>query len=153
MKAFMRNTYNQTSLLRAQIQCLLKEEKAASVLGCSLSANPGGLSISEMESMMIPRDHVSRLLKRFCQFMPFVGGWEDFPVCNQFFPTAGEENIHSWLFLLRSGGSHRDFFSFVLTRKSWELSSDGEPKIVARRNGCQGCVLFSPLFISFIVKS
>ena len=114
MKAFMRNTYNQTSPLRAQIQCLLKEENAASVLGCSLSANPGGLSISEMESMTIPRDRVSRLLKRFCQFMPFVDGWEDFPVCNQFFPTAGEENIHSWLFLLRSGGHTVIFFLLSL---------------------------------------
>lgn len=59
---------------------------------------------------MISRDHVLRLLKRFCQFMPFVGGWGDFPVCNQFFPTSGEENIHSWLFLLRSGGHTVIFF-------------------------------------------
>ena len=73
MKAFMRNTYNQTSVLRAQIQCLLKEEKAASILGCSLSANPGGLSISEMESMMIPRDHASRLLKRFLSVYALCG--------------------------------------------------------------------------------
>lgn len=148
MKAFMRNTYNQTSLLRAQIQCLLKEEKAAR-LRCSLLQNPGAFHIWNGEHDDFKRP-CFEIVEAILSVYAFVGGGEIFQSGNQFFPTSGEENIHSSVVsVIRSGGHTVIFFSFVLTRKSWELSLDREPKIVARRNGCQGCVLFSPLYFIY----
>lgn len=153
MKAFMRNTYNQTSLLRAQIQCLLKEEKAASVLGCSLSANPGGafhIWNGEHDDSKRPCFEIVEAILSVYALCGWVGRFSSLqPILSNLWRREHSLMVVS----AQVRGSHRDFFSFVLTRKSWELSLDREPKIVARRNGCQGCVLFSPLFISFIVKS
>lgn len=84
--------------------------------------------------------------------MPFVGGWEDFTVRYQFFPTAREEEYSLMVASTKVMRSRHNFFSLVLTRKSSKLSSDREPKIVTRRKGCQRCVL-SPPSISFVVKS
>lgn len=134
-------------LLRALLQCLLKEEKAASLGGCggTLYSSPGVIPYLKHRGSWCSG---TTLWTDCIRVRHLWGEGGAFTVGYQFFPTADDEAVtHDCFHWGHEAATW--FFSLVLTRKSLKLSLDREPKIVTRRKGCQRCVLSPSLYVIY----